>query len=127
MNSLTTETVTIDKDMLNSLYTCFWLRNEPDAPIDERVCIIFQAMKGDSIDTELGPFVVMFAHPDLVEMFREDGYDELVHTLNEEYAPTEFREVSMEGISPELREVYGDPIWNPESDEEFFNEDDYEE
>lgn len=82
------------KDNEVPAYVTWWLKDNESREIDEDRCIVLQAMHGDDIDYETGPYVIEFAEPVAMRFFYANGLDRLIAKLNDDHPGDSFEPVT---------------------------------
>lgn len=71
-------------------YTAWWMKNNWEKPIDDERTIVLQAMRGDDIAYEVGPYAIEFDTPEMKQTFWENGLADLVEALEAKNPGVEF-------------------------------------
>jgi hypothetical protein len=75
----------------------WWVRDNVDRDIDDDRAIVLQPMRGEEIDTDLGPYVIEFSSNVAMRFFYQEKLDEVIKYLNGKYE-AEFGVVSLRDL-----------------------------
>jgi hypothetical protein len=71
-------------------FTMFLLKDNPDAVVNESRSVILQAMRGDDIAYDIGPFVIEFNDTEARDLFFENGLSAFLKKLEQKYSGIAF-------------------------------------
>jgi hypothetical protein len=87
-NTTSNNTNTVD-------FVSWWINDNPQRDINEDTCIVLQAMIGDEINYDLGPYAIEFTSPDSMRFFYANGLDQIVRHLEDTHEGVRFETVSL--------------------------------
>ena len=73
----------------------WWIRNNPTRQINEDTTIILQAMRGEDIAYDIGPYAIEFESQDDRDTFYVNAIGDLVRHLHENHPGVDFYPITL--------------------------------
>lgn len=79
----------------NEKFSTWWINGNEEREIDPDRAIILQAMRGDDIAIDVGPFVIQFDNgEDRDRFYLSDGMSKLVQSLRSQHDGVDFQPIN---------------------------------